>query len=229
MQPYFFPYFEHFRLIEECDQWIVFDIAQYSRKSWINRNRILNREKGWAYLSVPVRKTGLDTAIKDAPINTDSDWRKAIFDKLRIYEQEAPGYGRTMGLLESVLSEEFVSIADLNVSGLRKTCDLLGVTTPISIVSDMNLALPDDCAPGEWALEICLQVGASRYINPAGGKDIFDEVLYREKGINLEFHEHIEMKYANGSFEFVPDLSVIDYLMWNDDEQLSAWLGHDQG
>jgi len=228
MQPYFFPYFEHFRLIKRCDQWVVFDIAQYSRKSWINRNRILNREKGWTYISVPVRRTGLGTAIKDAPINTDSDWRKAILDNLRVYEKEALGYKSTVGLLESVVNQDFFSIAELNVFGLRRTCELLGITTPISVVSEMNLDLPAECASGEWALEICLRVGASRYINPAGGKNIFDESLYRENGISLEFHEHIEMKYATGSFQFVPDLSVIDYLMWNNQEQLSAWLGHPQ-
>ena len=58
MQPYFLPYLEHFRLIAACDRWIVFDTVKYSRHSWMNRNRIINREKGWVYLGVPVSKPG---------------------------------------------------------------------------------------------------------------------------------------------------------------------------
>ena len=42
MQPYFFPYLGHFALIAAVDEWVVFDIPQYTRKSWINRNRVLH-------------------------------------------------------------------------------------------------------------------------------------------------------------------------------------------
>ena len=42
MQPYFFPYLGYFDLINQVDTWIVFDIVQFIRHGWINRNRILH-------------------------------------------------------------------------------------------------------------------------------------------------------------------------------------------
>ena len=54
MQPYFLPYLEHFRLIAACDRWVVFDTVPYRRKTWMNRNRIINRETTWSFVSVPI-------------------------------------------------------------------------------------------------------------------------------------------------------------------------------
>ena len=45
MQPYFFPYIGYFQLIANTDQFIFFDIVQYNKRSWMNRNRI-NITKG---------------------------------------------------------------------------------------------------------------------------------------------------------------------------------------
>ena len=42
MQPYFFPYLGHFALIANVDAWIVFDVTQYTPRTWINRNRVLH-------------------------------------------------------------------------------------------------------------------------------------------------------------------------------------------
>ena len=42
MQPYFFPYLGHFALIAHTDAWVVFDITQYTPKTWMNRNRVLH-------------------------------------------------------------------------------------------------------------------------------------------------------------------------------------------
>lgn len=47
MQPYFFPYLGRFSLIAECDEWIVFDTSQYTKRNWINRNRVLHPAAGW--------------------------------------------------------------------------------------------------------------------------------------------------------------------------------------
>lgn len=53
MQPYFFPYPGHFALIAHVDQWLVFDITQYTPKTWMNRNRILH-PRGGGTTSLPL-------------------------------------------------------------------------------------------------------------------------------------------------------------------------------
>src|SRR5207253_1025450 len=41
MQPYLFPYLGYFQLIRESDVFVWLDDVQYTKKGWINRNRIL--------------------------------------------------------------------------------------------------------------------------------------------------------------------------------------------
>jgi hypothetical protein len=224
MQPYFFPYFEQFRLIDSCDLWVVFDTVQFSRKSWITRNRILNRDKGTSYVSVAVRHTGLGTSIKDAQIEQSRDWRAVIMDRIKIYQTEAPNYAVVRDFIGDTLQANHQTVAELNTAILVAVCRYLGISTPILVASSLSLDMPGQCEPGEWALHISKNLGASEYRNAAGGKSLFDPVLYAENGIELSFHVPRPRAYRTGSFSFVEDLSVIDWMMWNDRELLQGWL-----
>lgn len=224
MQPYFFPYFEQFRLIAACDLWVVFDTPQFSRKSWINRNRILNRDKGWSYLSIPVQHAGLATPINQALIATGQDWRGQIMDKLKVYQKEAPYYHAVCTLVSDTLAADYATIAEVNTAILQSVCRYLKIATPVVVVSELDIDLPENCMPGEWALHISKQLGATEYRNAAGGTALFDENQYARNGIRLSFHQHRPRSYATGSFTFIEDLSVIDWLMWNDPDILRGWL-----
>lgn len=224
MQPYFFPYFEQFRLISACDLWVVFDTPQFSRKSWITRNRILNRDKGWTYVSLPVKHTGLSTPIQDALVQIDPDWRQPLLNKIKVYQGEAPHYARVRELIDEALAAEHETVADLNTGILQAVCAYLKISTPFLVASDLLFAPPPDCAAGEWALHICKHLGASEYRNAAGGTALFDEALYARHGILLSFHQHHPRNYATGTFKKVDDLSIIDWMMWNDAETLREWL-----
>lgn len=224
MQPYFLPYLEHFRLMAACDLWVVFDTAQFTRKSWMTRNRVLNRDKGEAYISLPVRHAGGTVAVRDAMVDEDRDWRGDLFNRLRVYAKDAPHYRAITESLAAALAARHGSVAATNVALLRWAAESLGIATPIVACSDLGVEFPADCGPGEWALHIALAVKASEYRNPSGGRALFDPALYARHGLRLSFHEHRPRTYATGSLAFVPDLSVVDWMMWNPPERLTAWL-----
>lgn len=214
MQPYFFPYIEYFRLIAACDQWVGFDSVKYNRKSWMSRNRIINREKGWSYINVPVSRGTGDNTIATASLNEETDWRQIFFDRLRVYEIAAPYYAETKQLLSGILDRKFRTLSDLNTCAIRNLCEWLMIDTRIERLKEMNLNLPDSCPPGQWALRIAQAVGADSYLNASGGAELFDPDLYRSEGVPLSFHKHINLTYDTGPLDFVPDLSIIDAMMW---------------
>lgn len=224
MQPYFLPYFEHFRLMAACDQWVVFDTAQFTRKTWMTRNRVLNREKGTAYISLPVQHTGLDTPVRDALLDNGQNWRDKLFGRLRVYEREAPCYAAVIAGLTDALADDFRTVTEVNVALLRWACRELGITTPLRLCSEMAVPFPENCGPGDWALHVAKAVGATEYRNPSGGRALFDPDLYARNGVTLSFHEHRPQTYDTGSLPFVPDLSVIDWMMWNPPARLRDWL-----
>lgn len=224
MQPYFLPYFEHFRLINACDQWVVFDTAQYSRKSWISRNRIVNKDKGTSYISVPVKHVGEVLKINEAQIDNATDWGRRLFNMLRVYEAEAPFYRDVLNFLAPVFSRGHGLVFELNVDLLKAVCSYLEIETPIVYCSELDVEFPENCGAGEWALHIAQHLSATEYRNPSGGRALFDPLQFKQFGLRLVFHEHKPRRYAVGRFDFVQDLSVVDFLMWNDPETLKSWL-----
>ena len=222
MQPYFFPYAQQVRHIAQCDQWVVFDTPQFTRKSWITRNRIADRNTEWTYISVPVEKGASRGSIAEARI-WGEDWKATLRDRLRVYEHHAPFYAETVALVDACIESPATTVADLNTTILRTVTTAFAITTPIVRLTELDLDLPSSAAPGEWALLISEQLGASVYSNAPGGRHLFDADLYRSRGVELEFYEPVPLEFATSGLPFTPDLSLVDPLMWLGVDGLASW------
>ena len=55
MQPYFFPYIGYFQLMNAVDEFVVYDNIEFTKKGWINRNRILVNGKD-AFITISLKK-----------------------------------------------------------------------------------------------------------------------------------------------------------------------------
>ena len=219
MQPYFFPYLGHFSLIAAVDEWIVFDITQYTPKTWMSRNRILHPKVGWQYVTVPLSNSSISIKTHEAKVFNLSTAKENILGKLSHYKKKAPYFEA----VNALVSEVFDTVTDdslvhLNVRGLVAVCRYLGIPFNYRICSEINLPLPEKLGPGEWSLEICSLLGASRYMNPASGEDIFDPVEFTRRDITLQFANTTEFAYNTAPYQYEPYLSILDVLMWNPPE-----------
>jgi hypothetical protein len=52
------------------------------------------------------------------------------------------------------------------------------------------------------------------YINPIGGKELYETEPFDAKNIQLRFLRTTFTPYKQGKNEFVPGLSILDYLMF---------------
>ncbi len=215
MQPYFFPYIGYYSLIKHTDEWIIFDVVQFIRHGWIERNRVLKPGEGWQYIAVPLQKSDRNTLIKDMRIRGGEDWRDKMLRQLAHYKK-APFYTQTVDLIRDALNLETDSIVTLNAHILQKTCDYLSIPIQQQIFSEMNLEIGTVTHPGEWALQISIAMGADEYINPPGGMDIFEQQQFDDAGIKLSFLKNNLPVYSQRRPVFENGLSVIDVLMYND-------------
>ena len=214
MQPYFFPYVQQFRHIAQCDLWVVFDTVRYRRRTWTTRNRILNREKGWSYVKVPMQHDATQETLCRAQLMDRPSALAAVLRSLEVYRGKAQFLEAARTLVSETFDFSGESIADLTTAGLRTVCAYLGIRTPIVRLSELGLQLPANAEPAEWGLLVTKALGASIYSNAPGGRSLYRPDVYERAGIQLEFYEPIDFRYETADFTFVPDLSVLDSLMW---------------
>jgi len=225
MQPYFFPYLGYFDLINQTEEWIVFDTVQYIRHGWVNRNRVLHPKQGWQYVIVPVKKHSQSTLISETEIMNDGGkWREKIIGQLQHYKRRAPFFQEAMALVKGGVFSENTSIARLNVNCLSLVCEYLGIEFRYQYFSDMHLDLGPIDGPGDWALRISEAMGATEYINPLGGVGIFAPEKFHAAGIKRTIRQLPPMEYQCSPYEFIPNLSIIDVLMWNEPEKVREHL-----
>jgi hypothetical protein len=224
MQPYFFPYLGYFQLIASVERGVIFDTAQYGRKSWMNRNRMLDGKGGTQYINVPV-SASLGTSIQAATVIDHQAALQRILGQLDLYRTKAPFHAQVTELLrETFNAVNGNGLAELNVQSLKVTCDYLGLPFGWTALSSMDLQLPPITHPGQWALEISSRMGATRYINAPGGREIFTVSEWHDRQIDLYFLDLTPFQYNTAPYDFIENLSILDVLMWNEPDQVMAFI-----
>lgn len=224
MQPYFFPYPGQFRLMAAVDRWVVFDTAQYLRRGWMHRNRVLHPDGGWRYIRVPVNKAPRNTAVRDIGVREDADWREALLGRLQPYGPHAPHFQATMDLVAHCLDQSSTSLAQLNTVILERLSHTLGIPFEPLYLSETDYDPGPGAGPQQRIIEIARALGATRYCNAPGGRDLYEKADFARAGLQLEFMDELSLRYDTGPFAFEPGLSIIDALMWCTPETLRAAL-----
>ena len=216
MQPYFFPYLGYFALIASTDHWIVFDVTQYTPKTWMNRNRILHPKTGWQYVTIPLANSTISIKTSEARVLNSAETKQSILGKLSHYRKSAPYFYQVNKLVQQAFDNTpDDSLVSLNVSALTAVCDYLGIPFSYQICSKLELDYPPDLGPGDWAPFVCKRLGAAEYVNPVGGKELFEVAAFKQQDIDLYFAEFEIFEYLTPSYGFEPHLSILDVMMWN--------------
>jgi len=225
MQPYFFPYIGYFALIANTDKWVVFDITQYTPKSWMNRNRILHPIESWQYITVPLSNSSIHIKISEAKILDKQKAHAKIIGQVAHYQKKSPFNKQVKELIEKTFSETKTdSLVELNINSIKCVCEYLRINFNYIIASEQNFKFHDNMQSGDWALEISEQLKANEYINPIGGETLFDKQKFAERNIKLTIIPPPQFEYECKSYKFEKYLSIIDVLMWNEPEKVRGAL-----
>ena len=227
MQPYFFPYLGYFGLIESTDCWVVFDTAQYIRRGWVNRNRVASTGKnGWKYIRVPVAKCAATTPINEIRVANQAGWQKQLLLNLDAYRcRRAPYFNDTIDFLAATLAYESCLLSELLIHCLTSVCEHINLPIDCRVFAQLDQNDIVASAPGDWALETSRMLNASTYVNPPGGRHIFDAQRFTSSGIQLRILNPSLPAYSQGPQDFQPGLSIIDALMWNDPSAVRQMAG----
>ena len=135
---------------------------------------------------------------------------------------KAPCFSRVFPMVASVLDGRETNIARIAGNSLHAVLDYLGISIQASWSSDIRGH--QHLKGQDRILAICETLGASEYVNPIGGVELYDEAAFTTRGIRLLFHRMRPVSYPQGDSPFVPNLSMIDVLMHNDPGRVISLL-----
>jgi WbqC-like protein family len=182
MQPYFIPYAGYFRLFAASDLFVIYDCVQFPRRGWVHRNKLIDASGTQRWVTLPLAKAPQNVLIKDLRFPPDAS--ALLHQRLRSFPalEAAPAAAEP---IVDVLMQPNDSPLSYIEKLLRGISVYLGL--PWNVIRSSSLGIPEALRGQDRILEIIRRVGARRYINASGGREIYSQPDFAEAGVSLNF------------------------------------------
>ncbi len=222
MQPYFFPYLGYFQLLNMVDRYVVYDNAKFANNKWGFRNQILINGAP-SYVRIKTKKASQNKLFNEIEVSGDTEAREKTMQTVECAYGKAPHFSEVMPMLEQFFRADYKNLAECSIASNRLVCDYLGIKTELLLMSDLEC---DRDAKRQYRIyDVCKALDCDEYINSIGGTELYDFEEFRENGIELAFLKTDDITYPQFGGEFVPNLSIIDVMMFNSVPEIQEMLG----
>jgi hypothetical protein len=219
-QPYFLPYIGYWQLMAMADRFVVYDNIEYTKKGWINRNRFLQGGTA-AYFTVPIKKASDFLTVAERQVAGDFD-RDKLLRALSASYRKAPQFDLVYPLLERIVRAPIDNLFAYVHHSLIEVARFLEIATPMVISS--TIAIDHSLKAEQKVLALCRALGADRYVNPVGGRELYAPATFAAASIRLDFVQPRPITYLQFGGPFVANLSILDVLMFNSPSAVRAML-----
>ncbi|MCR5663636.1 MAG: WbqC family protein [Oscillospiraceae bacterium] len=223
MQPYFFPYLGYWQLMNAVDRYVIYDDVNFIKGGRINRNAILTN--GQAHnINLPLLGASPNKHINEVGVNCDPIQQRKLLETLRACYARAPYYREALPVLEKVLTQQEDNLGRYLTFQMRVMADFLGMDTELIVSSELE---KDTALKAEnKVLHICSLLGATEYYNSVSGIPLYEphRARFEAAGIELRFPRMRPVTYRQYKNDFVPNLSIIDVMMFCSRQECRALL-----
>jgi hypothetical protein len=184
MQPYFIPYAGYFRLFAVADIVVMYDCVQFPRRGWVHRNLLPLASGERAWFTLPIAKALREALITDLRFVTDAHER--LNSAMRKFPALVKASHEAHPLIARLL--EFDSndlVADYLCAFIRDISSFLGLQR--EMIRSSSLSIARDLRGQHRILAILRELGGTRYVNPSGGRALYDTETFARQGVDLKF------------------------------------------
>jgi hypothetical protein len=208
-QPNYLPYLGFFDKMRQCDLFIIEDNVQFEYQGFTNRNKIMT-SNGVKWLSVPIEHANKSMLINEVKIANKGEpqWGKRHWLSLKCNYCKTPHWRDYANFFEDTYSHQWTLLIDLNMHLIKGIMDFLDIEKPLVMASTLNATGKKN----ELIISQCKAVGAQVQLAGEGGKSYINHARFDQEGIKVVFQEFQHPHYPQTCAEFVPNLSVVDYL-----------------
>lgn len=222
MQPYFFPYLGYWQLMNAVDKYIVYDDVNYIKGGRINRNAILLQGKAHN-INLILQGASPNKLINQVKVNKMPNIQKKLICTIEQAYKKAPYYDHVMPLLKEIIVQDEENLAKYLYNSFFIIGNYLGITTEMILSS--NIEKNNQLKKEEKIYHICDILKADEYYNSINGRQLYNAEEFKKQRITLNFLVMKNIEYKQFGNDFVPNLSIIDVMMFNSQEQCRELLG----
>jgi hypothetical protein len=214
MQPYFLPYIGYFQLINAVDKFVIYDNIKFTKKGWINRNRILVNGKD-EYITLPLKKDSDFLHVNERFLADSFEIEKQkILRKIKECYRKAPYFDETYTLVEEIFSFGNPNLFEFIFNSLKIICKHMQIET--EFIRSSTIKIDHQLKSEQKVMAICNYLNADLYINPIGGIDLYSPADFENFNIKINFLKSSLVEYKQFKNIYIPWLSVLDIMMFND-------------
>lgn len=224
MQPYFLPYLGYWQLINCVDKFVLYDDVNFIKGGWINRNQYLYQGQAKMF-NITMQGASSFKKINDIelqPITDTYNPYKKLLTTIKMAYQKAPMYNAVQPIIQDIVLHPELNLAKYIEYSIRTVCDYLKINTEIIVSSSLNKT--EGLMKEKRVIDLCKRLNADTYINAIDGKDLYKSVEFKQNEIDLKFIQMEPVTYKQFGNEFVPYLSILDILMFNDKSTIMKML-----
>lgn len=220
MQPYFFPYLGYWQLISAVDTFVLYDDVNYIKGGWINRNNILINAAPYM-ITLPLLKSSSFSLINEIYVTDNKRIKDKLIRTIENVYSKAPYYDCIIKNIKEILYFDGI-ISELIMQSILWIKEYLSIDT--KIIKSSDLKKNNDLKGQDKVISIVKLLQGAQYINAIGGMELYDRKTFEENGIDLKFIKMNDIRYKQFDNEFVPNLSIIDVMMFNSPEKIREML-----
>lgn len=221
-QPNFLAYLGLFHKIKHSDLYVVYDVAQYVRDRFDNRN-LIKGANGPVWLTVPLQvKDSFQKRFTEVLLPPDQSWKRKHLRSIEMCYSRTPYFKVLFPKLEEIYQRPYTGLSELSTALIELVMHEMGIETRIVRSSELGLDLERKST--DMLIEILQKVGASDYLAGPSGRKYMDMSAFDAASIGCEFQHFVHPTYRQPFGEFVPNLAAID-LLFNEGEGAGALLG----
>ena len=218
MQPYFLPYIGYFQLIEAVDKFVIYDDVQFIKGGWINRNNILLNNRRFLF-NLLLKGASSNKLITDIHVQEN---QSKLIKTIESAYKKAPMYNIVFPLFLQIMSFKEKNLARFVGNSIEELCKYMRIHTQLVYSSDLKK--DSSLKAQEKILHICRLLDVDNYLNAIGGQVLYTKSDFENCGVRLNFIKTELISYKQFNDEFIPNLSIIDILMFNSIEEVDVML-----
>lgn len=210
LQSNYIPWRGYFDIIGSVDEFVVYDVVQFTKRDWRNRNRV-KTAAGLRWLTIPVATSGAYHQTIEETRISDRTWAETHWRTITHAYGKAPHFEQYRARWEALYARAagHERLSEVNRLLIDAVAAELGLTT---VISDAASYAPDGDR-NDRLLAICTAAGATTYLSGPSAQAYLDVDAFARAGIAVEFMDYSSYRpYPQLHGPFEPGVTVLDLL-----------------